>query len=110
MARTILGAIVEMIRRELASKYHRDLVLEFEAGPVTSRELAEITKQLQAQFPGFKESAAGGDADYWKVTVHVRPYGQSETLRQELLRWAVANKSFVRKYAVRQRSLWGSRK
>ena len=106
MARTILGALLEMIRREVASRFYRDLVLELETGPATSAEITEITKALRAQFPGFRQLAAGGEPDHWKVSVYIRPQGASDITRQDLLRWAEANEPFVRNYTIRQRSLW----
>ena len=107
MARTIFGALLEMIRREVASRFHRDLVLELETGPASSIELTEITKALRAQFPSFQHFAAGGDSkNSWRVSIYVRPHGASEPLRKDLLRWAAANEPFVRTYTVRQRSLW----
>jgi hypothetical protein len=106
MARTILGAFLEMIRREVASRFHCDLVLELEIGPATSAELTEITKELRAQFSSMQEFAAGGDSGHWKASVSVRPNGASEVIRQDLLRWAAAKEPLVRNYAIRQRSLW----
>jgi len=109
MARTYFGAVVEMLQREIASRFHRDLVLELETGPATSDQLTEITQELRREFPSLMDVAAGGDAERsWKVSVRVRPKGPVEPLRQELARWASRNEPFVRKYAVRQRSLWGT--
>ena len=107
MARTYLGAIVEMIKRETASRFHRDLVLRFEAGPATSEELTAIHNELRKTFPGFVSMAAGGDSGgVWKVSVCVRPKDRPEMLRQELSRWASQNEPFVRSHSVSQRSLW----
>jgi hypothetical protein len=107
MARTYLGAVVEMLHREIASRFHRDLVLELETGPVTSDQLTRITQELRREFPSLMGVAAGGDAGRsWKVSVRVRPEGPVEPLRQEHARWASRNEPFVRRYAVRQRSLW----
>jgi hypothetical protein len=107
MARTALGALLEMIRREAASRIHGDLVLKLETGPASTSELTEITKNLRAQFPGFQRLMAGGDSDgCWKVSIYVKPNGAAETVRQDLLRWAAGNEPFVRNYAIRQRSLW----
>lgn len=108
MARTYLGAFFEMIKRELASKYHRDVVLELETGPATSNELTKLREELRREFPDLTEFAAGGDSDrYWKISVRVRPEeGKGDLIRQALATWASKNEPFVRKYAVRQRSLW----
>lgn len=107
MARTVLGALLEMIRREATSRIHRDLVLELETGPSSSSHLTEITEKLRAQFPGLQRLMAGGDAEScWKVSIYVRPNGAAETVRQDLLRWPAGNEPFVRNYAIRQRSLW----
>jgi hypothetical protein len=107
MARTYLGAVVEMLQREIASRFHRDLVLELETGPATSDQVTRITEKLRQEFPSLIEVAAGGDAERsWKVSVRVRPKGPVGPLRQELARWAARNEPFVHRYAVRQRSLW----
>ena len=106
MARTYLGAIVEMLRREIASRFHRDLVLDLETGPATSDQLNTITQELRREFPNFMGLFAGGDARSWKISVRVRPRGPVEPLRQELARWASRNEPFVHGYSVRQRSLW----
>jgi hypothetical protein len=107
MARTYLGAVLEMLRREFASKFHGDLVLEFETGPATPEELRRISDELTRQFPKLTGFSAGGDADrYWRISVRVRSGGSAEPLRQELATWASRNEPFVRKYSVRQRSLW----
>lgn len=107
MARTHLGAIFEMIQRELASRFHRDVVLELETGPATSGELTKISEELRRQFPKLTWFAAGGDSEsYWRISVRVRPDGQAQSLRQDLARWASKNEPFVRSYSVRQRSLW----
>jgi hypothetical protein len=108
MARTSLGAAVEMLQREFASRFHGDLVLELETGPASGDELTLITQELQREFPNFMGLFAGGDAQSWKISVRVRPKGPAEPLRQELAKWASRNEPFVRKYAVRQRSLWRS--
>jgi|SRR6478609_2332377 len=107
MARTYLGAVLEMIRREFASKFHRDLVLELETGPATTEELGRIREELRREFPKLTGFSAGGDADrYWRISVRVRPTGPADPLRQDLSKWASRNEPFVRKYSVRQRSLW----
>ena|SRR5215210_7078355 len=107
MARTYLGAILEMVKREVLSRFHRDLLLELETGPASSDWLTRIAHDLEQEFPGLMGIAAGGDAEHcWKVAVRVRPNGPVEPLRQELARWASRNEPLVRKYAVRQRSLW----
>lgn len=107
MARTHVGAILEMAKREVLSRFHRDLVLELETGPATSDQLIRITNELQQEFPSLMGVAAGGDGEHsWKILVRIRPKGPVEPLRQELARWASRNEPFVRKYAVRQRSLW----
>jgi hypothetical protein len=109
MARTYFGAFFEMIKRELVSKYHRDVVLKLETGPATSNELTKLNEELRREFPRLTEFAAGGDADrYWKISVRVRPEDEGNSLRQALARWASKNEPFVRKYSVRQRSLWRS--
>ena len=51
MARTYLGAVVEMLQREIASRFHRDLVLELETGPATSDQLVTIIEELRREFP-----------------------------------------------------------
>ena len=107
MAHSYLGAVLEMARREVLSRFHRDLVLELETGPATSDQLTRLTNELQREFPSLMGLAAGGDAEHsWKVSVRVRPKGPVEPLRKELAKWASKNEPFVRKYAVRQRSLW----
>ena len=107
MARTYLGAVVEMLQREIASRFHGDLVLELETGPATTDHLTRITQELRREFPSLMDVAAGGDAERsWKISVRVRPKGPAELLRQELARWASRNEPFVRRHAVRQRSLW----
>jgi hypothetical protein len=106
MARTYLGAVVEMVP---ASRFHRDVVLELETGPATSDQLARLSEELRTDFPRLMWFAAGGDAESsWKVSVRVRPDGAAEQLRHDLARWASKNEPFVRKYSVRQRSLWGT--
>ena len=107
MARTLLGAVVEMLKRELASRLHRDVVLELETGPATSDQIASISEELRREFPKMTWFAAGGDVKVsWKVSVRVRPDGEADELRQSLARWASKNELLVRKYSVRQRSLW----
>lgn len=107
MARTYLGAVFEMIKREVVSRFHRDVVLELETGPAASTELRRINEELRAQFPTLNWFSAAGDAtSYWKVSVRVRPIGQAQSLRQDLATWASKNEPFVRSYSVRQRSLW----
>ena len=107
MARTYLGAFIEMIQREFASRFHRDLVLELETGPATSSELTQIIGQLRNEFPSLTTVAAGGDSERsWKISVRVRPNGAADALRKGLLQWASTNEPFVRKYSVRQMSLW----
>jgi hypothetical protein len=107
MARTYVGAFIEMIQREFASRFYRDLVLELETGPATSNELTQITEQLRKEFPSLKTVVAGGDSEHcWKVSVTVRPNGVADALQKELLQWASINGPFVRKYSVRQMSLW----
>jgi hypothetical protein len=107
MARTYLGAAVELLQREIASRFHRDLVLKLETGPATSDQVTRITEELRREFPSLMEVAAGGDAERsWKISVRVRAKGPVGPLRQELARWASRNEPFVRTYAVRQRSLW----
>jgi hypothetical protein len=109
MARTYLGAVIEMVQREIASRFHRDVVLELETGPATSDQLARLSEDLSTDFPRLMWFAAGGDAESsWKVSVRVRPDGAAEQLRHDLARWASKNEPFVRKYSVRQRSLWGT--
>jgi hypothetical protein len=107
MARTYLGAVVEMLRREFTSKFHRDLVLELETGPATPEQLRRISDDLSREFPKMTGFSAGGDADQsWRISVRVRPSGPADSLRQDLSKWASRNEPFVRKYSVRQRSLW----
>ena len=107
MVRTYLGAIVEMIKREIASRLHRDLVLHFEIGPATSEQLTTMHNGLRKTFPSLVSMAAGGDSEgLWKVSICVRPTGEAEKLRQELSRWASQNEPFVRSYTVSQRSVW----
>ena len=107
MARTLLGAVVEMLKRELPSRLHRDVVLELETGPATSDQIASISEELRREFPKMTWFAAGGDVKVsWKVSVRVRPDGEADELRQSLARWASKNELLVRKYSVRQRSLW----
>jgi hypothetical protein len=106
MARTHVGAILEMIKRAALSRFHRDLVLELETGPATSDQLIRITNELKQEFPSLMGVAAGGDGEHsWKISVRIRPNGPVEPLRQQLARWASRNEPFVRKYAVHQRSL-----
>ena len=105
MARTFPGAVVEMLQREFTSRFHRDLVLELETGPVTSDQLNTITQELQREFPNFMGLFGSGDARSWKISVRVRPKGPVGPLRQELARWASRNEPFVRRYSMRQRSL-----
>jgi hypothetical protein len=107
MARTSLGAAVEMIKREIASRIRRDLVLHFETGPATSDQLTTMQNELRKRFPSLVSMAAGGDSEgLWKVSVCVRPTTQAEVLRQELSRWASQNEPFVRSHSISQRSLW----
>jgi hypothetical protein len=107
MARTYLGAAFEMIKREISSRVHRDLVLEFEMGPATSEQLTTMQNELRKRFPSLVSMAAGGDAEgLWNVSVRVRPTTQAEPLRQELSIWASQNEPFVRSHSVSQRSLW----
>jgi hypothetical protein len=107
MARTLLGAVLEMFRREFASRFYRDIVLELETGPITPEQLRGIGEELTREFPKLTGFFAGGDAEgYWKISVRVRPSGSATPLREDLARWASRNEPFVRKYSVRQRSLW----
>ena len=107
MVHTYLGAIVEMFKREMASRLHRDLVLHLETGPATSEQLTTMHNELRKTFPTLVSMAAGGDSEgVWKVSVRVRPENQPEMLRQELSRWASQNEPFVRSYTVVRRSLW----
>ena len=79
MARTLLGAVVEMLKRELASRLHRDVVLELETGPATSDQIASISEELRREFPKMTWFAAGGDVKVsWKVSVRVRPDGYAK--------------------------------
>jgi hypothetical protein len=107
MARTYLGAAFEMIKREISSRVHRDLVLQFQMGPATSEQLTTMQNELRKRFPSLVSMAAGGDAEgLWNVSVRVRPTTQAEPLRQELSIWASQNEPFVRSHSVSQRSLW----
>jgi len=111
MARTYVGAFFEMLKREFASKYHKDLVLHLETGPASSSELTRLHDELRRQFPTMAEFAAGGDGDlYWKISVNVRPGASASALRHELASWASKNEPWVRSYSVSQRSLWRSAK
>lgn len=106
MARTVLGAVLEMFRRELTSRFYRDMVLELETEPATPEQLRGINEELTREFPSLTYFAAGGDTDgYWKISVRVRPNDGTTPLREDLARWASRN-PFIRKYSVRQRSLW----
>jgi hypothetical protein len=96
-----------MLRRELASKFYRDVVLDLETGPASPERLKEINDELTREFPTLTGFSAGGDAErYWTIGVRVRPIGSADTLKEDLSRWASRNEPFVRKYSVRQRSLW----
>jgi hypothetical protein len=107
MARTYLGAVVEMLRREFLSKLHRDVVLQLETGPATSDQLAQVSEELRREFPKLTGFFAGGDGErYWKISVRVRPVGSNDGLREDLASWASRHEPFVRKYSVYQRSLW----
>ena len=107
MARTLLGADIEMLRRELASKFYRAVVLDLETGPATTEPLKEIIDELSREFPTLTGFSAGGDAHHdWKIGVRVRPIGSADALREDLARWESRNEPFVRKHSVRQRSLW----
>ena len=107
MARTLPGAIVEMLQRELSSRFHRDLVLSLEIGPATSDELTTMHEELRREFPTVTWFAGGGDEEgNWKLSVRLRPDGPAELRRQELARWASRHAPLVRKYSVRQLSLW----
>jgi hypothetical protein len=106
MARTVLGAVLEMFRREFASRFYRDMVLELETGPTTPEQLSGISEELTRKFPNLTYFLAGGDEEgYWKISVRVRPSGAATPLREDLATWASRN-PFIRKYSVRQRSLW----
>jgi hypothetical protein len=107
MARTLPGAILEMLRRELSSRFHRDLVLSLEIGPATSDELTKLHEELKREFPKVTWFAGGGDEKgNWKLSVRVRPSDSAGSLRQELARWASRHEPMVHKYTVRQLSLW----
>ena len=107
MAHSYAGAVLEFIQRELASRYHRDLVLRFETGPTDTDQLTRITKDLRQKFPSFRTMAAGGDEEgLFKVSVRIRTTKPVEQLRQELASWASNNEPFVRNYSVRRRSWW----
>jgi hypothetical protein len=111
MARTYAGAFVEMVKREFASKYHKDLVLRLETGPAPSSELTKLSEELRREFPFMTGFAAGGDGDrYWRISVSVRPGASASELRQELARWASTKEPWVRSYSIYQRSLWRSAK
>jgi hypothetical protein len=106
MARTVTGAVLEMFRREFASRFYRDIVLELETGPATTEQLSGIDAELKREFPNAIYFLAGGDEEgYWKISVRFRSIGAGTPLREDLARWASRN-PFVRKYSVRQRSLW----
>lgn len=106
-----MGAFVEMLKRELTSKFHKDLVLAFETGPASHAELTKLFEELRREFPSVTEYSAGGDADlYWKISVVVRPKGATEWLRQDLARWASRKEPWVRSYTIYQRSLWRRRR
>ena len=106
MARTVLGAIFEMIRREFASRFHKDLVLELEIGPATNEDVVQMYEELIREFPKVTWFAGGGEKGNWKVSVRLRPNGSALPLRQELARWASRHESLVRRFSVRQRSFW----
>ena len=107
MAHTFAGAVLEFIKRELSSRVHRDLVLQFETGPATTDQLTSMTKELHDKFPGFRTMAAGANEEgVYKVSVRVRPTEPVEPLRQELASWASKNEPLVRNYSVRRRSWW----
>lgn len=107
MARTLTGALLEMFRREFASRFYRDVVLKLETGPITPKQLRVISEELTREFPKLTGFAAGGDTDgCWKISVRVRPSGSATPLCEDLARWASRNEPFVRKYSVHQRSLW----
>jgi hypothetical protein len=107
MARTLPGAILEMLQRELSSRFHGDLVLSLEVGPATSNELTKMHEELRREFPKVTWFAGGGDdKGNWNLSVRLRPDGSVDALRQELARWASSHEPLVRKYSVRQLSLW----
>jgi hypothetical protein len=111
MARTYLDALLEMVKREFASKYHKDLVLRLETGPAPSSQLTKLSEELRREFPSLTGFAAGGDRDhYWRISVSVRPGASASELRHELSRWASMKQPWVRSYSVSQRSLWRSAK
>src|SRR5690348_1881058 len=111
MARTYIGAFVEMLKRELGSKFHRDLVLDLETAAARRAELTKVFEELRREFPSISTISAGGDGDqYWKISVVVRPTGATEWLRQDLARWASRKEPWVRSYSIYQRSLWARRR
>jgi hypothetical protein len=111
MARTYVGAFVEMFKREIASKFHKDLVLQLETAAASQADLTKVFEELRREFPSISTISAGGDPDlYWKISVVVRPKGATEWLRQDLARWASRNEPWVRSYSIYQRSLWTRRR
>ena len=111
MAHSFVGAVFDLLRRELASKYHGDVVLELETGPATPEQLNRIYEEIQSEFKTVTGFSAGGDANgYWKISVKVRPTGNVAALRQALSKWATRNEPFVRRHSLLRRSLWRRRR
>jgi hypothetical protein len=82
------------------------MVLKLETGPITAEQMRGLNEELKREFPSLTYFLAGGDEEgYWKISVRVRPNGAGTPLREDLATWASQN-PFVRKYSVRQRSLW----
>ncbi len=87
--------------------HHCKGLAAFAFSPQHRSPVASISEELRTEFPKLTWFAAGGDVEVsWKVSVRVRPDGAAEELRQSLARWASKNEPLVRKYSVRQRSLW----
>jgi hypothetical protein len=107
MASTNIGAVIEYFRREFDSRARKDLVLDFETGPATNAEIAQVRDELQQEFPTIAYMLVTGDpGDWWKVSAWVRSDGRADVLRKELGQWASEHEPFLRTYSVRQRSLW----
>ena len=107
MARTYLGAVVEMVQREIASRFHRDVVLELETGPATSDQLARITEELRTEFPRLMWFAAGGDAERvrrrWRRTLrHRTPTARGTRLLRQVPRPNPVRQGLVPARAVSQ--------
>jgi len=69
MARIYLGALLEVVQREIESRFHTDLVLEFETGPATREDLAKIHGDLMRQFEPFVRAYSVRQRSLWRTDV-----------------------------------------